>query len=468
MLKLRDYQEQLVQHIRQSYIRGSKSPLAVLPTGGGKTVVFSYIAATTAARAKRVLILVHRIELLRQTSAALRKSGVHHGLINPNYTAELNAPVQVASVQTLIRRLHKMPPPDLIVIDEAHHALASTWKKIIDNWPTARILGVTATPCRGDGTGLGKISGGVFDDLIIGPQVHELIQRGFLVKPIIYAPAERLDLTGLRTKMGDYDTQQLEQVVDKPKITGSAVEHYKRICSGAPAVVFCVSVKHAQNVAEEFRAAGYRAYHADGSMDDDVRRRILNGLGNGTVDVVTSCDLISEGTDITAIGCAILLRPTQSEGLYLQQVGRALRVCEGKEHAIILDHVGNVLTHGLPDEPREWTLEGERKKKREKKEEDKQVRVVQCDKCYAIHEPAPTCPVCGHVYEVKVNQPDQVDGELKAITAETAALLKRKKVIEVAKARTLEELERIGRERGYKPNWARYVWQSRQEKQGAA
>lgn len=464
MLKLRDYQADAVQAIRASYLSKKKAPLLVLPTGGGKTVVFSYIAATTASRGKRALILVHRVELLRQTSAALDKSGVRHGLINPKYTPDPLAPVQVASVQTLIKRLHKFQVPDLIVIDEAHHATAGTWKKIIDHYPTAHVLGVTATPCRSDGTGLGKEAGGVFDDLVMGPQVPELIARGFLVRPIIYAPATRIDLSGVKTSRGDYDKEELAKVMDKPTITGDAVSHYRKICPGYPAVVFCVSVAHAEHVASEFRAAGYRAYSVDGSMDDDIRKRILGGLGNGTVDVVTSCDLISEGTDIPAIGCAILLRPTQSLGLYLQQVGRALRVIDGKDHAIILDHVGNVLTHGLPEEEREWTLDGETRKRRGKREEEKAVRVNQCEKCYAVHTPAPACPHCGHVYIIKEKAPQQVDGELKQINAEALAWKKRQSQIEVAKAETLEELQAIARARGFKPGWARHVLAARNRK----
>jgi superfamily II DNA or RNA helicase len=465
MLQLRDYQQKAVADIRESFLKNSRSPLLVLPTGGGKTVVFSYIAATTAARGKRVLILVHRIELLRQTSEALRKSGVRHGLVNPKFTPDLSAPVQVASVQTIIKRLHLFKSFDLIVVDEAHHALATTWKRIIDHYSMARVLGVTATPCRADGTGLGIEAGGVFDDIIIGPQVSDLIAKGFLVKPVIYAPAERLDLSGLRTKMGDYDNAQLENLMDKPTITGDAVSHYKKLCDGVPAVAFCVSVRHAQHVAEEFRRAGYRAYHADGSLDDDVRKRILNGLGNGTVDVVTSCDLISEGTDIPAIGAAILLRPTQSLGLYLQQVGRALRPCAGKERAVILDHVGNVLTHGLPDEIREWSLEGEQRKKKKKEDKEKTIQVKQCEKCYAIHEPAPVCPVCGHIYEVKENAPRQVDGELRELSADDRLRLKKAKITEQARAQSLEELERIASQRGYKPGWAKHIWESRQNKQ---
>lgn len=461
MLKLRPYQQIGVNGLRDSYLKGFRAPLFVLPTGGGKTVVFSYVAASTSARGKRVLILVHRVELLRQTSAKLTEAGLYHGLISPKYTPNLQAPVQVASVQTVIKRLEKIHPPDLIIIDEAHHAVAGSWRKVIDAFPNARILGVTATPCRGDGTGLGQIAGGVFDDLVMGPQIYELIQMGFLVKPIIYAPREKIDLSGVSIVRGDYDVTQVEKLVDKPTITGDAVQHYMRICPGAPAVVFCVSVAHAKHVAEEFRRSGFRAYHADGSLEDDVRSRILNGLGNGTVDVVTSCDLISEGTDIPAIGCAILLRPTQSLGLYIQQVGRALRIADGKRNAYILDHVGNVLTHGMPDEHRDWSLEGEKKKKRGKKEQEPTIRVTQCEKCYAIHEPAPQCPTCGYVYPVKESVPQKVDGELVELDPAT---LKRNKVVEVAKARTLEELERIEKERGYKAGWAKHVFASREKK----
>lgn len=463
MLKLRNYQSDLVSKIRTSYQQGRKSVLAVAPTGAGKTVIFSHISASTAARGKRVYILVHRVELLRQTSAALTKSGVDHSLINPKFTPDYRKAVQVASVQTLVKRLHMMPPPDLIVVDECHHANAGSWRKIIGEYPNAHVLGVTATPIRGDGTGLGVEAGGIFEDLVEGPQVPWLIQEGYLVKPVIYAPMSRLDLKGIKVVRGDYDQVELAKAVDKPKITGDAVDHYRRLCPGTPAVVFCVSVAHAQHVADEFRAAGFRAYPVDGSMDDDIRKRILGGLGNGSVDVVCSCDLISEGTDIPAIGCAILLRPTQSMGLYIQQVGRALRPCEGKERAIILDHVGNVLIHGLPEEHREWTLDGdEKRKKGKKKDQEKKVQVRQCPSCYAMHEPAPACPLCNHIYEVK--QPQQEEGELRELTAEEAVAIKRQRNVEVAQADTFEALDAIAKQRGYKPGWARHIWQSREKK----
>lgn len=466
MLTLRDYQQKGVDSIRESYLNKKNAPLFVLPTGGGKTIVFSYIATTTAAKNKRVLILVHRIELLRQTSAKLYEAGVEHGLINAKFTPNMFASVQVASVQTLVRRIEKVRADyDLIIIDEAHHAVATTWKKILnkimEKSPKCKTLGVTATPVRGDGTGLIDM----FDDLILGPSIKQLTDRGFLVPSIVYAPTEKLDFSKIKITNGDYDQYEIENLVDNSVITGSAVEYYKKICPGVPAIAFCVSVKHAEHVASEFRAAGYRAASVDGSMDDVVRKRIIAGLSNGNIQVMTSCDLVSEGTDIPAVVCGILLRPTKSTGLFLQQVGRTLRPAPGKSRAYILDHVGNVLNHGMPDEDREWSLEGEdQRSKKKKKDTEPNVRVKQCPACFAMHGPATKCPLCGHIYEVESVEPVTKDGELRQMTEEDTALLRRARNKEVGKARSFDELVAIGTARGYKPGWAKHIWESRQGK----
>ncbi len=358
-----------------------------------------------------------------------------------------------------------------IVAHNCHHIVSNTYRQILDAFPTAYQLGVTATPVRGDGKGLGRDAGGVFDCMVIGPTVAQLIAGGFLVKPVIYAPKDKLDLTGVRTKMGDYDKGEVERRVDKPSITGNAVEHYRKLMDGEPAVAFCVSVKHAQNVAAEFQAAGYRAYAVDGDMDDSERSAILGGLATGKVQVVTSCDIISEGTDIPAIAGAILLRPTKSTGLYLQQVGRALRTMPGKSRAIILDHVGNVLTHGLPDEDREWSLDGEVKDKKKKKDkEDTGPKAQQCPECYAMFEAAAhQCPECGWQKEKQAHEVAQNEGDLREITDAEKLLLKRQQQREVGAARTLEDLQRIEKERRYKSGWAKHIWNARQGKaQGRA
>lgn len=475
---LRDYQHDGVNKIRASMRAGKKRPLFVLPTGGGKTRTFCYIAAATASKnialspekRRSVIILVHRVELLKQTSAALHLAGVDHGLIHPDFTPNLDALVQVASVQTLVRRLDKIRiPPSLIVVDEGHHATAGTWQRIFDYFPNSVVLGVTATPCRSDGTGLDA----VYDDLIEGATVQYLINEGYLVKPRIICPPSGLDMTGVRKSRGDYDSGESARRVDKPSITGSAVSHYLKLCPDTPAVVFCVSVEHAEHVAEEFRASGVTAYSIDGSMDKDTRDRILKGLAKGVIKVITSCDLISEGFDVPAIGCAILLRPTQSLGLFLQQVGRALRPCEGKSEAIILDHVGNVgyykdgqfvVNHGFPEDERVWTLEGDRKIKN-KSDDEETVRIKQCDNCYAIHPPAPTCPDCGYVYPVQSKAaPEQVSGELVEVSEAEKVRVQEERRREIGRAQSLEDLEKIAKDRNYKPGWAKHIWNARQKK----
>lgn len=456
---LRDYQQALVADIRSAYVQGYKSPLAVLATGGGKTLCFSYIAMTSAAKGKKTLILVHRIELLRQTAEKMRLFGVRTGLISPKYTPDFHAPVQVAMVQTMVKRTHLYRHFDLIVVDEAHHVVASTYLNIIKAYPNAYQLGVTATPVRGDGKGLGVHAGGIFDTMVLGPSTRNLIDRGFLVEPSIYAPPTGVDLSGIKITMGDYNKKQLSERLDKRSITGNAVEHYAKHCPGEPAVVFCVSVEHAKHVASEFTQNGYQAYAVDGAMDDYNRDKILSGLGNGSVQVVCSCDIISEGTDIPAIACAILLRPTQSEGLYLQQVGRALRPSKGKDRALILDHVGNVLAHGLPDQDREWSLDGVMKFRRKNEENERVQPIRQCQKCYNVFKAhLPACPSCGEKVALKGRTIEEQGGELQELTAEQKVAMQLQKKKEVGRAKTLEELEALAKSRGYKPGWAKHIY----------
>lgn len=457
---LRPYQEKAISDLREQYLRGKRAPVLVMPTGSGKTVIFSRVAEMAQKKGNSVYILVHRQELLLQSSRHLSSLGLKHGRIAPGHTMTKDS-IQIASVQTLVRRLKYYKEPDLIIVDECHHATAGSWRKIISAYPHAKLFGVTATPCRLDGVGLGKSSGGVFDSLIYGPSLRELIDSGYLSQPIVYAPPSDLDMTGLKLRAGDYEKAETEKRVDKPTITGSAVEHYTRLCNNAPACVFCASVAHAQHVAEQFRAAGYKALSIDGNMCDADRKEAIDKLGDGRIQILTACDIVSEGTDIPIVGVIILLRPTVSTGLYLQQCGRGLRLYPGKENTIILDHVGNCLRHGLPDEDREWSLEGEKKRKKKKKEqEEADVKIKQCPICYVVHEPAYICPNCGYIYKANGKQLEETEGELTQVTPNDVKA-KRK---EVAMARTYEELQQIGKQRGYKSGWAWQVWKARETK----
>lgn len=484
---LRAYQQRAVDQLRASFRRGMRAVMFQLPTGGGKTFVFCYVAEGATNLGNRVLILVHRKELLTQASLSLAKIGLRHTLIAQDkhireaigmhveeFSAsfvDMAAPVAVASVDTLIRRLGAITAPQLIICDEAHHlTVGNKWGKCVEAFPNARLLGVTATPIRTDGKGLGRHSGGFFDDLICGPSMRELIDGGYLLPPTVYAPPTVLDLTGVRTQGGDYAASDLAERVDKPTITGDAVAHYARICPKTPAIAFCVSIEHAKHVAAEFRASGFDFRVIDGSMHDAERRNLIRALARGTIDGLTSCDLISEGTDIPVVGCGILLRPTKSEGLYLQQVGRVLRPSPGQTKAFILDHVGNCLVHGLPDADREWTLDGRKKRARAANDDEPHVSVKQCPKCYAAHAPAPVCPNCGHVYEFAGRQVEQQDGELREVTGEVAELLRQRRKAEERRAKTFDDFVRLGRERGYNnpEAWARIRMKFRERRERAA
>ena len=478
-VQLRDYQEAAVAGLRSAFSEGYRAPLLVCPTGGGKTVIFCYVASNASARGRRVLILVHRAELLKQTSRALERLGVRHGLIAPGCTPTLDL-VQVASVQTLALRLHKITwRPDIIVIDECHHAVAGTWASVIQAFPEAKNLGVTATPCRLDGRGLGD----VFDHLVMGPPTSELMGRGFLCKATVYAPPSVVDLSGIKKSYGDFSRRDLAERMDKPSITGDAVSHYKKLMPERPAIGFCAGISHAEHVASLFCQAGFRFKSLDGNMESNERADIIADLGEGRLHGVTSDSIISEGTDIPVVTGAILLRPTESESLCLQQMGRVLRpvyapgmpldtdeqrlaaiAASVKPRAIILDHVGNVARHGLPDDDREWSLDTTRRKKRKATDED-ECPVRQCPQCYVAHKPGPICPGCGFRYEVKKRDMEVRDGELKEVDAE--AMRKRQKHMEVGQAKTLADLLRIEQARGYRPGWADHVYASRSSKRSA-
>jgi len=464
-LTLRPYQTAGVAALRAAYRAGAHAPIYVAPGGSGKTVLFAYITEAAARRGNRVLILVHRAELLQQTSRKLFDVRVAHGLIAPGHTPSSD-PVQVASVQTLVRRLAKFPAPDLIIVDECHHAVGTnTWARVLSAYPSASLLGVTATPLRLDGKGLGVESGGFFDRLVEGPTVADLVVDGYLSHPVVYAPPVPMDLTGIRRKYGDYAAQETAERMDKPTITGCAVAHYSRICPGVPAIAFCASVKHAEHVAGQFEAAGIPATSIDGTMTDVDRRRAISDLASGRIKVLTSCEIVSEGTDIPVVTAAILLRPTMSTGLFIQQCGRALRPHPSKDRSIILDHVGNTFRHGFPDDVREWSLDGEKQGKRKVADADPEVSVVQCESCYMVFRRAEgRCPECGWIPPVQARTIQEVEGELKEIQECEKSLMRLRQRAEVGQARTLEALQQIGRQRGYKPGWAVAVYNARMAK----
>jgi superfamily II DNA or RNA helicase len=459
---LRPYQQEAVQRIRAAFRAGHRAVLFVLPTGGGKTVVFSHIAEQAAARGNRIAVLVHRVELLEQSSRALSALGVRHGLIAAGRAMNLAAPVQVASVATLARRLRQLPPDgfQLLVVDEAHHSNAGTWGKVIHHFRGAHLLGVTATPVRSDGRGLGEF----YSELVLGPSPAWLTAQGYLAPARVFAPPIGFCAEGLRRRMGEYDLRLAADQLGGTRILGDAVSHFRRHLAGSTAIAFCCSVAHAEAVAAAFQEGGIAAASIDGTMEAATRFRLLEQLGSGKIRVLTSCALIGEGVDVPSVGGCILLRPTQSEALHLQMIGRCLRPQAGKE-AVILDHVGNLARLGHPLEERHWSLAGRRRR-----DTRRAPSVKTCPQCFcAMASPSRACPECGHGFRPEARHLRVIEGSLQELTSQQLRHQQRQlRRREQGDAHNLEQLIALAQRRGMKNphGWARHVWRARQAKGG--
>lgn len=456
-ITLRPYQENITNQCRDLMMKGERRMLVVSPTGSGKTALTANMLGTAARKGMSSQFIVHRRELIKQSALAFRKADVPHGIIANHFPQDPRQPVQICSVGTLARRFHKIPIPQLVIWDECHHIAAKSWDNIFKAYPDAFHIGLTATPERLDGKGLRKY----FNEMIEGPTVQWLIENQFLSPYRLYAPGS-LSLEGVRKQMGDFKKSDLISVVDKPRITGDAIREYKKVADGKRAVVFCVSVQHSQHVVADFNAAGVPAIHVDGDSHASVRDGAIERFRSGEIKVLSNVDLFGEGFDLPSIEACILLRPTQSLGLYLQQVGRALRPSPGKTEAIILDHVGNYERHGLPDEIREWSLDGKAGRSMGKKDDGPSVKV--CDNCFAaVPSHVSFCKHCDHQFAKQPRQVEEVDGDLVEVDPKVIQM-KRKR--EQQQAKTFEELVQLGKDRKYKRpyGWAKHIMMSRQRK----
>ena len=458
-VSLRPYQTHALDAVRAAFNAGRRAPILVSPTGSGKTVMASSVISGATAKGRRVLFLAHRFELVEQAAMKLASYGITHAVVAPTASqrqimvrqfrelgrsyVDARALVSVGTVQTQSRRLEKViAPPDLIIMDECHLSIAPSYLAVVEAFPRARLLGLTATPTRLDGKGLGRDAGGLYDDMVVLCQPSMLLDQGFLVPMRFFGAPQQLDLSGVRTVRGDYDQQQVAELVDKPKLIGDALEHWQRIAKGRPTIAFCASIQHAEDVAEQFRAAGFKARAVSGETDASERQAAVAALGRGEIDVLCNCALYIEGLDQPAISCVMLLTPTQSLTRYLQAVGRGARPAPGKHDCIVLDHAGNIYRHGHPYDAREWTLDGQQKGRRKaaNDNEDGVDRVSTCKRCFTIHLPAPTCPTCGFEYPVRARRLEQQDGELQEITADQLDAMRRARRALQGSAQTVDEL----------------------------
>ena len=381
---LRPYQAEGIEALRRSLRAGHKRILAVAPVAAGKTVVFSNILAASVAKGGNSLVLVHREELLDQASAKLTACGVSHGVIKAGRKAQPCWPVQVASVQSLLRRA--VPPASIVIIDEAHRTMAASYRQLLERLPGATILGFTATPYRTDGRGLGD----VFTDLVEIATPSQLTELGILVPPRVFAPSEP-DLVGVRTTAGDYNRKDLVLRVDTPRLIGSVAEHWGRIVRGRVSVAFAASIEHSRHLAQALCGVGARAVHVDADTDPDVRKTYLEMLARGELDVISNVGLFTEGWDLPRLGAVIVARPTQSTGLWIQMCGRGARAYEEKTEYLLVDHAGNVLRHGFPDEDRVHSLDATPRRQ--------PAPVKTCPRCFlVVAAGAASCPACQMVF----------------------------------------------------------------------
>ena len=433
MIALREYQQDLYQKTVDAFRQGNKRVLVTVGCGAGKSYIFAKMAERTKGP---VLVLTHRRELLDQTGRLFQEHGID---------------ARVEMVLTEANRLGQHERPALIITDEAHLSRSNSWMKVLDYYDT-HTVGFTATPVRLDGKPLGDI----YSSLVTGVSVRWLIDNHRLAPYEYYAPTV-VETEGLRVQAGDYVIKDLEQLMSDRAIYSDVLKSWERLAKGQKTIAYCVSVKHAQETAKMFTEAGYPAVEIDGSTPSKKRAEIMQNFRDGKIMVLCNVGIISEGVSIDDVTCCLLLRPTESHALYWQQAMRCMRYQPGKT-AIIVDCVGNYTRNPLPDAEVKWSLiESVRKKPNVNSEGDFLIRT--CPKCYKVFKTAPICPYCGaeyplHPREIKAHQ----DIELARITAEEseAAERKRKEMrMEVGMCKTLEDLWKIQKERGYSKAW---VW----------
>lgn len=406
VLDLRPYQSQAIHDLRCSIGQGNRSPLLVLPTGSGKTAVATDVVKSAQAKGSRVVFIANRKQLVIQTSAAFSRAGINHGITMSGRDVNIYAPVQVASEQTLKARASRnrmMPSADLLIVDEAHMSIAPGTRELIESFGNVPRIGLTATPCRGDGRGLGAL----YDDLIVGPNVGDLTRDGYLA-PARYFAGSKTDLSGVKIVRGDYDEKALGARANTPTLVGDVVTNWLRLAKDRKTIVFAVNVAHSMALQHQFASAGISAEHLDGGHDDDERAAVLKRFREGRTQVLCNCMLFTYGFDEPSASCVVLARPTKSIAMYLQTVGRALRPYPGKVDCLVLDHAGSVDELGFVDEPIIWTLDdSKRAEKAPAKADEKPRDPITCPQCKRVFNGGRICPGCGH--EIQIVRKSEVE-----------------------------------------------------------
>lgn len=464
MRTLWPYQEASSSSVKRSFRKGSRATIMQLPTGGGKTTVVANMVAELDAKGKSVWFVAHRHELLDQASRELNIAGVRHGRVD--MFNDSRARVVVASKDSMIRRMYGRKPPNLLVLDECHRSVAPTYKRLIKYCEKSFVLGLTATPERLDGQGLGDI----YQELCIGPTTRQLIEWGYLSDYRMYGPPPNPPIK-VRKVGGDYVRGDLEQFLEDNMTYGEPIKQYHRhIKPGMTCLVYCVNRHHARLWTERYNHAGIEALYVAGDTPKKERDDAIDRIRDGDLPVIVSVDLFGEGLDLPGLTAIQMLRPTMSRNLYRQMCGRTFRKEENKPHAIILDQVGNRYRHGFPDDDVEWTLDS---KPMSKRTDVSEIAIAYCKECFAAFRVGEKCPDCGKAPVVKPREiSEPIDGDLVEMKREIEILKDKlekhkdklesnKKHREVGAARTLKDLVRIEIARGYKAGWAAHRFAAR-------
>lgn len=459
VIQLRPYQQDVIDGARAALAR-NPSVLCVAPTGSGKTILAAFMLGTARTRGRTAWFIAHRDFLLDQTAQTFDNVGIPYGFIAAGRPFNPAHQVQIVSIGTASRRLDRLTAPDIIIWDEAHHIAAAGYRKIYQWASRSRHVGLSATPARLDGKGLNEF----FAEMVNGPSVATLIREGHLSQYRAFAPSAP-DISAVHTVAGDYNRGELTGVMDDGQIIGDMVRHYRERANGLRAIYFAVGIDHSKHIAGIFSASGIAAQHLDGTSSSAERRAAAIAFADGRLKVLSNVDLFGEGYDLAAqagcevsVECVGLARPTKSLALHLQQIGRALR--PKANPAIILDHAGNLLRHGLPDDDRTWSLRGIDQRRAASREGP---AVTQCGKCFGVHRAGlMACPYCGQARTLEAREVEEVAGELVEVkpwnkwdgvnpdAAASQAARRERERQEQFEATTTAELIQIARRRGYR------------------
>lgn len=448
-LDLRDYQFDALDKLRALIRSGKRKLVLVAPTGAGKTVIAAKMAQLSRELGNRVLFLAHRRELITQAADKLQRSGVNAGIIMAGEKPQPSLPVQVASIQTLARR--SKPPADLVIVDECHHATSDSWRNVIDAYPNATIIGLTATPWRTDRVGLKDL----FEDSVLAATPAQLIKSGALCPYEAYA-YDAPDLHNVKVRAGEFQSEDLALACNTSVLVGNVVREYQAHTIGKRALVFAVNVEHSMALVGQFNDADIPARHVDYKTPKAERDEAIQDMRSGQILVLSSVSLFSEGFDLPSAEVCIMARPTMSLSLHLQMMGRVMRPALGKQRAIISDHGGNLLRHGLLDEERDYSLGATPKSVRE---------LHSCPFCRAVFgrpKDDGSCPKCGEIIappievreENERRRKEQLEGErIDRARIEELRKQRANAVPESKKVLYYLELQKQAREKNYKPTW---------------